>query len=151
MPATCDDLRLGGTDVSVRFWSKVDASGDCWLWVAGRTPNGYGKFKIAGQSLGAHRVAWRLLVGPIPDGLAIDHLCKVKRCVNPDHLEPVTPRSNVMRSSSWAARQAGQTHCKRGHPLSGPNLARWGKRGHRFCRICHRERTRAWRAANANV
>lgn len=76
-----------------RFWLKVDKSGDCWLWKAGRDTNGYGAF----ERNTAHRTAYELSVGPIPDGLEIDHLCHVKACVNPAHLEAVTHRVNLGR------------------------------------------------------
>jgi len=85
--------------IEERFWPKVDASGDCWVWVAYRDPNGYGSFYRDGGPTYAHRVAWELLVGSIPEGLVIDHLCKNPPCVNPDHLEPVPQRVNVLRGA----------------------------------------------------
>lgn len=86
------------TDPNERFWSKVDASGDCWEWTAGKTSNGYGAFYPTPHSqIAAHRWVWQSLVGPIPDGLQIDHLCRNKGCVNPDHLEPVSFTVNQHR------------------------------------------------------
>jgi hypothetical protein len=82
----------------------------------------------------AHRIVYMLLVGPIPFGYALDHLCRVRRCVNPAHLEPVTIAENVLRGEGTAARHARQTHCLRGHPLSGDNLVVYG--GDRHCRAC---------------
>lgn len=87
-----------------RFWAKVDKSGPsgCWFWTASKTQSGYGMF----HGKGAHRYAYELLVGPVPTGFQLDHLCRVKHCVNPDHLEPVTPRKNrgradVARALIW--------------------------------------------------
>lgn len=111
----------------------------CFQWTA--ASNRYGRIKINGRMALAHRAMWELLVGPIPDGLHIDHLCKNTLCVNPDHLEPVTPRENLMRSPTKQRENAMKTHCLRGHPLSGENLYR-DPRGMRQCRECARERSR---------
>lgn len=92
----------------------------------------------------AHRVAYEIHVGPIPDGLEIDHLCRVRCCVNPDHLEPVTHRENMRRSPSWNSvgrRQKAKTHCPKGHPYSGYNLI-VTKSGCRFCRKCQNSHKR---------
>ena len=70
----------------------------CWLWTGGIQPKGYGTFRFRGKHYLAHRAAYEMFVGPIPDGLEIDHTCCVRHCVNPDHLEPVTPSENVLRS-----------------------------------------------------
>jgi hypothetical protein len=82
-----------------RFWEKVDVGHPlgCWTWTAAMKPEGYGKFYVDGALRQAHRVAYELLVGPIPGGLFLDHLCRNPRCVNVDHLEPVTPGENVRR------------------------------------------------------
>jgi hypothetical protein len=81
-----------------RFWSKVDRSGPCWLWTGGTSNAGYGHFHpTKRQGKGAHRVAYELVRGPIPEGLELDHLCRVVTCVNPDHLEPVTHAENMRR------------------------------------------------------
>ena len=129
-----------------RFWEKVDATGDCWEWAAGISVKGYGTFHVkAGTkhtTARAHRVAWELLVGPIPDGLTLDHLCRNKRCVNPDHLEPVTIGENVRRATAYNARK---THCRRGHPYSEANTYRPPSRPGRHCRTCEQaRRKRRW-------
>jgi hypothetical protein len=81
-------------DVPFRFWPKVDKSGDCWLWTAEIARSGYGRFRLDGRRQYAHRIAYELTNGPIPDGLMIDHLCHNLACVNPDHLRPVTNKQN---------------------------------------------------------
>lgn len=129
-------------DVEARFWSKVDKTGECWLWAAGRDKDGYGIFSIARRSLRAHRVAYELLVGPIPQGLVIDHLCRNEPCVNPEHLEPVTVRENGMRGDTFQARNAAKTHCIRGHEFTSENTWIDPARGVRKCKACHREQNR---------
>jgi hypothetical protein len=120
-----------------RFWSKVQKSDTCWLWTAGQNGQHYGMLRRDGRMVSAHRVAYELTVGPIPKGLQLDHLCRTPPCVRPDHLEAVTPKENCLRGISPAARQAKQTHCIRGHPLSGANLYLQPSRpGERHCRTC---------------
>ena len=119
-----------------RFWSKVDKSGDCWVWTAGKSRDGYGNFKRDGKDLKAHRVAYELVRGSIPTGLDLDHLCRVRACVNPDHLEPVTRRENIMRGAGYTAEQARKTACKRGHEFTAENTYAW--RGGRICRTCRK-------------
>jgi hypothetical protein len=100
----------------IRFWNKVDQSEECWIWKGTKQIGGYGVFKIHGKSMQrAHRLAYAWLRGPIPDGLTLDHLCRVTACVNPEHLEPVEMVENVMRGGSIPAVNARKTHCKRGH------------------------------------
>ena len=118
-----------------RFLSKVtrDPSG-CWLWTGAISDNGYGSFHNGHRTVGAHRYSFEHYVGPIPDGLVLDHLCRVTNCVNPAHLEPVTHAENIRRGYEAKA----QTHCKRGHDLL--ITARWTKDGRRDCRECDRIR-----------
>jgi hypothetical protein len=119
------------------FWSRVDASGDCWLWQGSRLKSGYGSVRLPliNRTEYAHRYAWQTLVGPIPEGLQIDHRCRVRACVNPDHMEVVAPVDNVRRGYGSSAMRARQTHCKRGHLFSSENTyliqGRW-----RGCKIC---------------
>lgn len=116
------------------FWSKVDAGGDCWEWISS-TYRGYGIFRVWKQAtFRAHRYAWEQLIGPIPDGLHLDHLCRNKRCVNPDHLEPVTPRVNTQRSLLVQRAAEKSTRCRRGHPYEGNQYTR--RSGERECTAC---------------
>lgn len=135
-----------------RFWAKVNKTDTCWLWTAS-TNKGYGQIRLGGSSrkmLLAHRVAYEMLVGPIPEGLQLDHLCRVTLCVNPKHLEPVTLQENVLRGENFIAKKARQTECLRGHPLSGANLYTDSK-GYRKCKICNNEsRKRSRRRRKAN-
>ncbi|MEU6397826.1 HNH endonuclease signature motif containing protein [Streptomyces cinnamoneus] len=132
--------------IEERLFSKVDATGICWLWTGAINRGGYGAIS-KGRREGAaivHRVVWELLVGPIPNGADLDHLCRVRACCNPDHLEPVTRVTNVARGS----RRAGaprRTHCKRGHAFTPENSIPNGPNG-RSCRICTNEANRRYRA-----
>lgn len=134
-------------ETTERFWSKVDKSGDCWVWTACRIHFGYGQFYVSPQRrhVRAHRYAYELLVGPIPDGLVLDHLCSNPPCVNPAHLEPVRQRENVMRSRSHVATNPGKTHCPKGHPYDEANtyVRPNGKRDCRTCLTASRRRYRA--------
>jgi hypothetical protein len=124
-----------------RFWQKLEKTDSCWLWTAGLFTDGYGLFWDGKKTVGAHRFSYELLVGVIPIGLVLDHLCRVRSCVNPAHLEPVTHRENILRGDGIAARRARQTHCVRGHELIGENIDRVSTRpSARHCRTCHLER-----------
>ena len=114
-----------------RWESKVDKTESCWIWTAAMCKRGYGSFWYNGQMRPAYRVGYELLVGPIPKGLELDHLCRNPSCVNPDHLEPVTHKVNMSRGEF-----AMKTHCPKGHPYSGHNL-KLKKNGGRDCRACH--------------
>lgn len=128
--------------VEERFWAKVNKTDTCWLWTASLDTRGYGQFGIRhGKLVRAHRYAYESLAGPHDAGLELDHLCRVRRCVNPDHLEPVTHRTNVLRGVAPVAKRARQTHCRRGHPLTGSNLY-IKPNGTRQCRRCHADRER---------
>lgn len=125
---------------------EITESG-CWQWTR-PLDNGYGRFWINGRTRLAHAVSYEMHVGAIPAELHIDHLCRNRGCVNPDHLEPVTPGINVLRGIGLSATNARKTTCKRGHPLSGENL-RINVHGARECKECQRERVRQWRLRSA--
>lgn len=163
--ATPDFTSLYGKSLEERFWSKVDKRGpdECWPWKGTLEKTGYGQLFTNGANgypriAKAHRVGYELLVGPVPEGLDLDHTCHDpsecnlgddcphRRCCNPAHLEPVTERVNCLRSGSSAAEYAKRTHCANGHPLSGDNLILRAN-GARRCRTCKNARERAYYAA----
>jgi hypothetical protein len=148
-PTTNPRRRIPPVD---RFWPKVHklgpvpghntGLGKCWVWTSALDFGGYPILWIGdGRSVRAHRFSYQLLVGPIPEGLTLDHLCRNKRCVNPAHLDPCTAGENARRSplAPYNVR-ATQTHCKRGHEFSEQNTMI--HHGRRECRECHRARQR---------
>ena len=111
----------------------------CWLWAGTVTPAGYGQITLRKQNFGAHRLVYQLHGGVIPEGLQLDHKCKVRCCVNPEHLEPVTMRENILRGDGPFAINKRKTHCKRGHEFAPPNV-RIKKGKFRACIACERLR-----------
>lgn len=132
---------MGVPALPARFWAKVDTSGHCWTWMAGKFGNGYPAFCVQGVNRPAHRVAYEALVGAIPEGRVIDHLCGNPLCVNPSHLEAVTQRTNVLRGNGFASRHAKKTHCPKGHEYTPENTRIY--RGMRNCRECARIKDQA--------
>ncbi len=135
------DPLTGSQHVADRFWAKVQIEEDCWVW-SGHLTDGYGKFMWNHRQGQAHRFAYESFVGPIPEGLTIDHLCRNRACVNPAHMEPVTLAVNGLRGVSPPATNARKTDCKWGHPLSGENLI--ARPDGRECRECHRRLCREY-------
>lgn len=132
--------RTGTTDLPTaegRFWAKVNKTDACWLWT-GAISGGTGYGSCTGQDgtrSSAHRMAFTLIRGEIPAGLVLDHLCRVRACVNPDHLEPVTHRENIRRGAAPAAVSAAKGECKNGHPHDERNTY-IRPSGQRDCRPC---------------
>lgn len=129
------------TGVVERFWARVQRGDpdECWPWIGDVNAIGYGRLYVAGARVAAHRLSYELSGEQIPDGLQLDHLCRNRECVNPQHLEPVSSRENTIRGEGPAGINARKTHCKRGHPLSGDNVVMVntgrGRTGRR-CVVC---------------
>lgn len=126
-------LDVDRSELLERFMSLIspEPNTGCWIFLGALDPSGYGVFSISRKRFRAHRVAYELLVAPIPDGLVLDHLCRSRWCSNPGHLEPVTSSENTKRGANTI-----KTHCIRGHELSGDNLYLRKGRGGRVCRTC---------------
>jgi len=134
-------LASGRENLAHDFWLCVEpgcGDDDCWRWGGFVDSGGYGRTYWKGESWAAHRVAYELERGMIPAGLFLDHLCRNRACVNPDHLEPVSHQENMRRGA-----RAQQTHCKNGHPFDEENTYR-SKRS-RHCRICQKARVQTFR------
>jgi hypothetical protein len=125
-----------------RFWERVEITDGCWLW---RTPqpDGYGRFQIGWQRRRAHVWAYEWAKGAIPDGLIIDHICRVRSCVNPAHLRAVDSRTNTLAEGSQAVakKHASKTECPQGHEYD-----RIDYKGARRCSVCDAEAKRAYKA-----
>jgi len=130
------------------FWSQVqiETAHECWLWRGYKNGTGYGYYGKT-KPKRVHRLAYLLLVGPIPDGLTIDHLCKNRLCVNPSHMEVVSAGANTLRGNGPTAKNARKVICQRGHPFQ---TRKNGKPG-RFCAICNLEGNRRWRLRTKNA
>lgn len=135
-----------------RFWSRVDKRpGGCWIWNGARTSDGYGRVRSNRRHLRTHRVAYLHLVGHVPEGLVIDHLCRERLCCNPEHLEAVTPEENYRRGSGAGVVNAAKTHCPKGHEYSPGNTGQYKRASgstYRRCLTCARNHMRSKRAAS---
>jgi hypothetical protein len=136
-----------------RILAKVEVSNSCWQWTAAVNAYGYGVIGVPGthRTMLAHRAAFEAWVGPIPDGLDLDHLCRTRRCVNPAHLEPVSRRTNLLRGLTITAANAAKTACPKGHPYEGRNLLIRSRNGRpvRRCRTCDLARKADYRRRRA--
>lgn len=141
-----------GTTLPERFWQKVRATDSCWIWTGAVQSKGYGSYSNGGVRHSAHRLAYEDAFGQIPDGMQIDHRCRVRQCVNPAHLDAVTAKENARRSihttTGWAI------ECQNGHPLDDANIyeaRRANGKARRECKACRNERARRQRAAQKTV
>ena len=136
--------------VEERAWKKIETIPECgcWMWVGATKKKGYGSFAVGGVSFGAHQVIYALYKGLVPKGLQLDHLCRVRSCVNPDHLEPVTSLENRLRGESLVFKASRSSYCKNGHIYNAKNTRYVslpdGYTG-RACRVCDKEAARARR------
>jgi hypothetical protein len=119
------------------FWNRVAKTESCWAWTGPKMKSGYGTIGIYGKKYLAHRFSYELDGNVIPDGFDVDHLCRNRSCVNPDHLEAVSHRENLLRGETTTARNAAKTHCPQGHLFAGENL--YQRNGIRMCRQCRKE------------
>ncbi len=130
----------------------VDDNG-CWVWQGSITTEGYGQIRGGGRMLRTHRASYEEWVGPIPEGLQIDHLCRVRACCNPVHLEPVSAKINAERGEgglATAVLQRAKTHCPQGHPYLGDNLYIHPVKGSRACKTCRQASSLLSRRRKAN-
>jgi hypothetical protein len=126
------------TLVNILDRCSVDENG-CWLWQGFLNAHGYGRTKWQGRNQLVHRIVYELMEAPVPDGLSIDHLCRVRHCVNPGHLEVVTSRENTLRGETIPAEHLKKTHCHRGHEFTPENTYPFGPdKKWRQCKACHK-------------
>lgn len=149
MPEHIRTRFIGSVEDRLRYYSRIDEATGCWIWIAGRDRDGYGHLTVNGKCRVAPRLSYETFVGEIPEGLEVDHLCKLTSCINPKHLEPVTPIENVRRSNA-GKRLRDMTHCINGHEFTPENT--WvsrkedgKKRNMRYCKECGRLRKRQYR------
>ncbi|MGW3275482.1 HNH endonuclease signature motif containing protein [Streptomyces kronopolitis] len=145
-----DHRNKAGSGWERRFYDKVDKGSefdDCHIWLGAKDDYGYGKFRLPnGHVKGTHIIGWELAnQKTVPPGWHVDHLCRIRACCNPDHLEPVPGTENVARGESFSAKNARKTHCPKGHEYSEENT-RWHS-GRRECVTCIRARDKERRQA----
>ena len=124
----------------IEISEQIEFPSDCWPWRGYISDQGYGGLKLKGRRVKAHKVVYELLIGPVPEGLELDHLCRYRHCVNPAHLEPVPHATNCQRGQAGARQKElalARTHCRKGHPYSDENVYR-SPSGKRECRECKR-------------
>lgn len=143
-------------DAEARFWAKVNrnAPNGCWEWTAAQDGHGYGQLQLRAVSktpIKAYRLAYEMFVEIVPEGMTIDHLCRNTLCVNPEHMQAVTMRTNILRSDGVSARHARKTECINGHPFTPENTYCPPGRVHRMCRACikARKQSPAYKAREA--
>ncbi|MEU3426621.1 HNH endonuclease [Streptomyces gardneri] len=146
-----DEINIHPDVLKARFEARVQRTETCWFWTGSGTRDGYGRITVGQRALAAHRFAYELFVGPIGEGLQVDHLChgwdatcaggitcRHRACVNPKHLEAVTPQVNNLRGLGPAAERAKRTHCPKGHPYDEANTIYLEPGMRRSCRICRK-------------
>lgn len=136
-PHTEDRMTRPYQPVEPRLWEKVEKTDSCWIWKGTKNPKGYGRIVVNGKPKPVHRVTYELVHGPVSDDLHLDHLCRRRDCVRPDHLEPVTNHENALRGAR------ARTHCRNGHPRTPETFGRATlSASHSTCLVCAAE----WRA-----
>lgn len=136
----------------MRFLSKVRVEKGCWVWTGRLMHKGYGQFSpTSKKNVRAHKFSYETFISKVPHGLCLDHLCRNRSCVNPEHLEPVTNRENLRRSNIAPAEiNSRKTHCPKGHAYLGDNL-RVRPNGSRDCRACELEESRRYNDKNRDI
>ncbi len=131
-------LSMKSPEMRLHSRLRKDYETGCWLWTGSRNGTGYGQIWLDGTMVGTHRFSYEIHIGPIPENMTLDHLCRVRHCFNPRHLEVATHRTNILRGTGATARNARKTRCKNGHLFDESNTYWRAGRTKRRCRECHR-------------